>query len=67
MSRTPCSLLGQFLPDAPDYKNPGYVMAKNVIPTTGGYGPFLSAAGSGDSLTSASPPQAFPTSACQRS
>ena len=44
--------LGPFMPDAPDYKNPGCVVARNVIPITGGYGPFPAATGSGDSLSS---------------
>lgn len=34
--------LGEWLPDAPDYKNPGCVVADNVIPQAGGYGPFPS-------------------------
>lgn len=31
---------GEWLPDQPDYKNPGCVMARNVIPIAGGYAPF---------------------------
>lgn len=34
---------GEFLPDAPDYKNPGCVRAHNVFPSTGGYGPLRGA------------------------
>lgn len=30
---------GEWLPSAPDYKNPGCLVADNVIPTPGGYGP----------------------------
>ncbi len=32
---------GQFLPDNPDFQNPGCVKANNTYPTAGGYGPFL--------------------------
>lgn len=34
--------LGEWLPDAPSYKNPGCEVADNCIPITGGYGPFNS-------------------------
>lgn len=33
---------GEWLPDLPDYKNPGCTVAKNVIPSGVGYQPFLS-------------------------
>lgn len=32
-------MLGEWLPDFPDYKNPGCLVAENVIPVPGGYGP----------------------------
>lgn len=31
---------GPWLPDRPDFKNPGATKAKNVVPTAGGYAPF---------------------------
>lgn len=31
---------GEWLPDRPDFKNPGATQAKNVVPTAGGYAPF---------------------------
>lgn len=34
--------LGEWMPDAPSFKNPGCVVADNVIPQTGGYGPLPS-------------------------
>ena len=34
---------GQFLPDHPDFQNPGCVRANNVYPSAGGYGPFRGA------------------------
>lgn len=34
--------LGEWLPDAPAYKNPGLVDAMNVYPSAGGYRPFSS-------------------------
>jgi len=40
---------GEWLPDVPDYKNPGCLTANNVIPSPGGYGPFLGAVAQGDS------------------
>ena len=44
---------GEFLPDAPDYSNPGCTEAHNVVPTSGGYGPTR---GAGTSTGSASGP-----------
>ncbi len=32
---------GEWLPDTPDYKNPGCVVADGCYPSPGGYGPFL--------------------------
>jgi hypothetical protein len=32
-------MFGEFLPDQPDYKNPGLVVAENVIPRAGAYWP----------------------------
>lgn len=34
---------GEFLPDFPNYKNPGCVSAHNVFPSAGGYGPIRGA------------------------
>ena len=31
---------GEWLPDLPDYGNPGATIAKNVFPEDGGYGPL---------------------------
>ena len=31
---------GEWLPDHPDYKNPGCLTADNCFPVPGGYGPF---------------------------
>lgn len=45
--------LGQWLPDAPDFKNPGCEVADNVIPTTNGYGPLRSLTGQSETVTSA--------------
>jgi len=39
---------GEFLPDAPDYKNPGCVIADNCFPSSGGYSPFKGAEATGD-------------------
>lgn len=43
--------LGQWLPDHPTYKNPGCEVADNVIPTTGGYGPFPSPVGQSQTVS----------------
>lgn len=32
---------GEWLPDQPDYQNPGLVVANNAYPTTAGFGPFF--------------------------
>jgi len=45
--------LGQWLPDQTDYKNPGTVVAKNVYPSSGGFTPFESPAGTGDAVSEA--------------
>lgn len=42
---------GEWMPDAPDFKNPGCVVADNVIPSTGGYDPFLAPVGQGETVT----------------
>ena len=42
---------GPWLPDAPDYNNPGAISANNVFPAPGGYSPIPSPAGSGLSLS----------------
>ena len=38
---------GEWLPNAPEYKNPGIIRAMNIIPMTGGYGPMASPVGIG--------------------
>ena len=43
--------LGEWLPDAPSFKNPGCEVADNVIPTTGGYGPFPAAVSQSQAVT----------------
>ncbi len=43
--------LGEWLPDQPDYKNPGLVEAENVLPIVGGYGPFATPVASADVVT----------------
>lgn len=46
--------LGEFLPAAPSFKNPGCVVADNVIPSAGGaYSPFPSPSGLGQSVSGA--------------
>lgn len=42
---------GEFLPDQPDYKNPGCIRAENVIPTAGGYGPLRGAGNTSGTAT----------------
>lgn len=42
---------GQYLPDLPDYENPGCTVAKNVIPHAKGYRSFPSATVYSDALT----------------
>lgn len=44
---------GQFLPDAPGYRNPGCIRANNVIPIAGGYAPFRGAGTAGGTATEA--------------
>lgn len=43
--------LGEWLPDAPSFKNPGCEVADNVIPTTGGYGPFFGPSATSQTVT----------------
>lgn len=43
--------LGPWLPDQPNFRNPGCVVAENVLPTPGGYGPIPGWAGVGVSTT----------------
>lgn len=42
---------GEWLPDLPDFNNPGSTVAKNVIPHEGSYLPFLDLATTSDALT----------------
>lgn len=42
---------GQWLPDAPDYQNPGLVAAENVLPVGGGYEPIRAPVATGVSVT----------------
>ncbi len=35
-------MVGEWLPDLPDYQNPGALTAKNVLPLGASYGPFPS-------------------------
>lgn len=44
---------GEWLPSAPDWKNPGCIKAENVIPTPGGYGPAKGLRAVGDTITGA--------------
>jgi hypothetical protein len=44
---------GEWLPSQPDFRNPGCVVADNVIPSPGGYRAFPAAVGSGDTVTGA--------------
>lgn len=44
---------GEWLPDAPSFKNPGCEEADNVVPITGGYGPFPALVASGQTVTGA--------------
>ena len=41
---------GEWLPDSPDYKNPGCVIADNCFPSTGGYSSFLGSIATGDEI-----------------
>lgn len=41
---------GEWLPDQPDYKNPGCIVANNVFPSSGGYGPFPGATAQADEI-----------------
>ena len=43
--------LGEWLPDAPDLKNPGLSNAKGVYPSAGGYAPWWSGETTGLSVT----------------
>jgi len=42
---------GEFLPEQPDYKNPGCLVADNCFPVSGGYGPFPDIVTTGDENT----------------
>ena len=42
--------LGDWLPDAPSFKNPGCEVADNVIPTPRGFGPLSGLVGQGDTV-----------------
>ena len=42
---------GEWLPDAPSYRNPGCEEANNCIPVTGGYGPLPSLTGQSETVT----------------
>lgn len=42
---------GDWLPDQPDYKNPGLQTAQGVYPSAGGYSPFFGAIGQGATTT----------------
>ena len=44
---------GEWLPSQPTFKNPGCEVADNVIPSPGGYDPFLAFEGTGDTTTEA--------------
>lgn len=44
-------MLGEWMPDLPDYKNPGVVVANNCYPSPGGYSPFLGPFGSGTAVS----------------
>lgn len=43
---------GEWLPDAPDYKNPGCTVAQNVYPVSGGYAPYPDLESTSEALTS---------------
>lgn len=51
MMRSAEIAFGQWLPDAPDFNNPGCVVADNCIPTPGGYGPLPGFVAQGDTVT----------------
>lgn len=42
---------GDWLPDQPDFQNPGLLVAEGVYPSAGGYSPFFSAVGQGGTTT----------------
>lgn len=42
---------GDWLPDQPDYQNPGLIKAEGVYPSAGGYSPFFAASGQGATTT----------------
>jgi hypothetical protein len=44
---------GEWLPDAPDYKNPGCIVADNCFPSTGGYSSFPGFNDQGDTINEA--------------
>lgn len=50
---------GQFLPDHPDFQNPGCVRANNVFPSAGGYDPFRGAGNTSGSTSGACRGAAF--------
>lgn len=41
---------GEFMPSAPDFQNPGCVVADNVIPSPGGYAPFPQLTGQSETV-----------------
>lgn len=43
--------IGEWLPDLPDFKNPGLTTCQNVYPASAGYEPFLGAIGTGSTVT----------------
>lgn len=44
-------VFGEWTPDLPDYDNPGLTEAKNVIPTSASYAPYLPLSTMGDALS----------------
>ena len=44
---------GEWLPDQPNYKNPGCVIADNCFPSAGGYSPFKGPVVTGDNIDEA--------------
>lgn len=46
-------MFGEWLPDQPDFENPGLVEARNCLPIDNAYGPFGSVAVSDDALAAA--------------
>jgi hypothetical protein len=46
-------MFGEWLPDVPDYKNPGLIIAENVIPRGGAYAPQFALTAQGEPATGA--------------